>query len=133
MLDLLHPYLGLGPARANQLAKMRQTHRALAGDPAHSAAALVVLTRRGRTAWLTPPARRLLADWFGYAGRSFLPPQLALPLERRSAVLSPSVRLARGDRSLTATLLAAGPRDAEPLVALEQTIALTRPESQPSA
>ena len=123
MLDLLRPYLGLGPARANQLAKLRQSHRALAGDPAHSAAALVVLTRRRRIAWLTPPARRLLVDWFGYAGRSDLPPQLALPLERRSAGVSPSVRLARGDRTLTATLLAASPGDAEPLLALEQTIA----------
>ena len=59
ILDLLHPYLGLGPARAAHAAHMRQCHRALAGDPAHHDAALIVLTRRGRIAWLTRrPARR---------------------------------------------------------------------------
>jgi DNA-binding CsgD family transcriptional regulator len=122
MLDLLHPYLGLGPARADRLVRMRESHRALAGDPAHRTAALVVLTRRRRIAWVTPPARRLLADWFGYAGRPTLPPALALPLARRSAASAPPVRLVRGDRTLTATLLTAGPADAEPLLALEQTI-----------
>ena len=80
ILDLLHPYLGLGAARAAQAAHMRQCHRALAGDPAHHDAALIVLTRRGRIAWLTPPARRMLVDWFGYAGHSELPNELALVL-----------------------------------------------------
>ena len=60
ILDLLHPYLGLGPARAAHAAHMRQCHRALAGDPAHHDAALIVLTRRGRIAWLTPPAARVV-------------------------------------------------------------------------
>jgi DNA-binding CsgD family transcriptional regulator len=128
ILDLLHPYLGLGPARAARLAHLRRSHRALAGDPAHSATAIVVLTRRRRIAWLTPPARRLLADWFGYAGRSELPPELApaLALERRPSAVAPAVRLTRGGRTLTATLLAARPGDAGPLLALEQTIAPSR-------
>ncbi len=126
ILDLLHPYLGLGPARAAQLAHMRRCHRALAGEPAQGVAALVVLTRRRRIAWLTPPARRLLADWFGYAGRSELPPELALGLEQCAAVVAPSVRIARGDRTLTATLLADRPGDATPLLALEQAIAPSR-------
>ena len=122
ILDLLHPYLGLGPARAAQAALVRQCHRALAGDPAHGGAALIVLTRRGRIAWLTPPARRMLVDWFGYAGRSELPGEPALALARRSGGGSPAARVVRGDRALTVTLLIAGPGDAEPLLALEQTI-----------
>lgn len=123
ILDLLHPYLGLGPSRATQLTHLAHFHRTLAGDPSHSGVALIVLTRRRRIAWLTPPARRLLAAWFGYAGGSELPPELALPLARRPAGRAPGVRLARGDRTLTATLLVAGTGDAERLIALEQAIA----------
>jgi hypothetical protein len=33
ILDLLHPYLGLGPARAARLERMAQCHRALAATP----------------------------------------------------------------------------------------------------
>jgi DNA-binding CsgD family transcriptional regulator len=124
ILDLLHPHLGLGPARAAQAAQMRQCHRALAGDPVHDGAALIVLTRRGRIAWLTPPARQVLVDWFGYAGRSELPGKLAHMLAGRSGAGSPAALLVRGDRTLTATLLSTGPGGAEPLLALEQTIAL---------
>ena len=88
-------------------------------------AALVVLTRR-RGSRGSPPARRLLADWFGFTGRSELPPELALGLEQCAAVVAPSVRIARGDRTLTATLLADRPGDATPLLALEQAIAPSR-------
>jgi DNA-binding CsgD family transcriptional regulator len=125
MLDLLHPYLGLAPARADQVARLRQSQHVLAGDQAHRTAALVVLTRRGRIAWVTPPARRLLADWFGYAGGPTLPFEIALPLERRSPGAEPSVRFARGDRNLTVTVLTSGPGYAQPLLALQQTITPT--------
>jgi DNA-binding CsgD family transcriptional regulator len=71
---------------------------------------------------VTPPARRLLVDWFGYTGESELPAELAVTLARRSGPTSASAHLVRGDRTLTVTPLVTGPGDAEPLLALAQTI-----------
>jgi DNA-binding CsgD family transcriptional regulator len=127
LLDLLHPFLSLGPARAARLQRIAQCHRALAGDPAHAADSLVVLTRRRRIAWMTPPARRMLVDWFGYGGGSELPAELSSALAQRGepARASRPARLTRGDRTLVVTPLVTGPGDPEPLLALTQMITLS--------
>ena len=122
ILDMLHPHLALGPARAAQLTQLREAHESLSRDAGENAAALIVLTRKHRIAWITLPARRLLRDWFGYAGETELPAQLSGPLAGRSVGATPPMRFTRGDRTLTATLLAAAPGHAEPLLALRQTI-----------
>jgi DNA-binding CsgD family transcriptional regulator len=122
ILDMLHPHLALGPARAAQLAQLRKAHESLSRDAGENATALIVLTRKRRIAWITLPARRLLRDWFGYAGQTELPAQLSEPLSRQSVRPAPPVRFTRGDRTLTATLLAAAPGHAESLLALRQTI-----------
>jgi DNA-binding CsgD family transcriptional regulator len=134
ILDMLHPHLALGPARAAQLTQLREAHESLSRDAGENAAALIVLTRKHRIAWITLPARRLLRDWFGYTGETELPAQLSDPLARqssgregsrfagRSVGPTPPMRFTRGDRTLTATLLAATPGHAEPLLALRQTI-----------
>jgi DNA-binding CsgD family transcriptional regulator len=122
ILDLLHPHLALGPARAAQLTRLRAAHEALSREAGKNAAALIVLTRKRRIAWITLPARRLLRDWFGYTGKTELPAQLSDPLARQSVGPTPPLRFTRGDRTLTASLLAAAPGHAEPLLALRQTI-----------
>jgi DNA-binding CsgD family transcriptional regulator len=122
ILDMLHPHLALGPARAVQLTQLREAHESLSRETGKDGAALIVLTRKRRIAWITLPARRLLRDWFGYAGQTELPAQLSDPLSRASVGPTPPLHFTRGDRTLTATLLAAAPGHAEAILALRQTI-----------
>jgi DNA-binding CsgD family transcriptional regulator len=148
LLELLRPHLAHGRARAAHEQQLRQARAALEAAAAGQHRAVVVLTRGGRIAWTTPPARQLLREWFGYDGGVTLPEQLASwiaapdasPRSIAPARTARCLRLARGGRTLTATLLAALTLDGELLLTFDQhalphleqlaRLALTRREGE---
>ena len=90
--------------------------------------AVIVLAQNGRIGWATPPARRLLREWFAHDGGMTVPAQIEVWLAARRAGagrLIPSaapgpLRLERANRTLTVELLSGPELDGEALVTLNQ-------------
>jgi DNA-binding CsgD family transcriptional regulator len=128
LLELLRPHLAAGRLREGREAALRDARAALEAASGGQERAVVVLTPGGRIAWATSPARRLMHEWFAHNSAAILPEQLAgwIATTRSSpgqcvpAPPAASLRLARGERTLTVTRLGPSEPDGELLLALEQ-------------
>jgi DNA-binding CsgD family transcriptional regulator len=88
VLDLLQPHLGRLWHAAQTRRRLRAVTTALESASDQDTRGVILLTPDGRIEFASPPARRLLREYFGAPHEADLPPAFARRLESGSATMA---------------------------------------------